>query len=107
MAYQKQTWANGQGPPFVGASALQHIEDGLEAAAAVADNALAAAGTGATPTGAVIAVYKPAGGSWPARPSASSSVTYLWVGDDPSPPIVTSGTGGMRSGIDLRAVTVS
>jgi len=58
------------------------------------------------PAGTVLAVTR-VSGSWPARPTARADVTCWWIGADPSPAIVTSGTGGMRSGIDIRAITVA
>ena len=43
--------------------------------------------------------------TWPARPSARTDLVFIWKGADPSPAIVTSGTGGMLDGVDSRFVT--
>jgi hypothetical protein len=56
------------------------------------------------PSGTTLTVFK-TGSSWPARPTARADITVQWVGADPSPAIVTSGTGGMLSGSDLRWAT--
>jgi len=45
------------------------------------------------------------GSTWPARPTARTDVTVQWKGADPSPAIVSSGTGGMIDGVDIRLVT--
>ena len=45
------------------------------------------------------------GGTWPARPTSRSDIIVQWKGADPSPAIVSSGTGGMRDNIDIRLVT--
>lgn len=62
-------------------------------------------GGSAVTGGAVQFVRKVAGGTWAGRPTADAAVMVIWVGPDPSPPIVTTGTGGMRNGIDLRFIT--
>jgi len=43
------------------------------------------------------------GSTWPARPTSSASTVVFWVGADPSPPIVGSGTGGMYNN-DIRVL---
>lgn len=40
-------------------------------------------------------------GVWPPRPTDSAEVCVLWVGAAPFPPVVTEGTGGMLSGVDV------
>lgn len=57
-------------------------------------------------------VFKEAGGNWPGgtastwtRPTSLDTVSFELVGPDPSPGIVTSGTGGMRAGLDIRSRT--
>lgn len=61
--------------------------------------------------GAMIAVVK-TGGVWPGgtastgvRPTSRSDVVVAWIGADPSPAIVASGTGGMLDNVDLRFIT--
>ena len=44
------------------------------------------------------------GATWPARPTTSTSTVVFWVGADPSPPIVGSGTGGMYNN-DVRVIS--
>lgn len=44
-------------------------------------------------------------GVWGPRPTSDPNVLVIWVGPDPSPPIVSSGTGGMRNDRDTRFVT--
>ncbi|MGN7799046.1 hypothetical protein [Leifsonia sp. 22587] len=46
-------------------------------------------------------------GSWPARPSGRSDLVFLWVGPDPGPAIVTSGTAGMLADVDMRDVVAA
>jgi hypothetical protein len=66
--------------------------------------------TGASPTyanlpaGSTITVAK-SGGVWPARPTSRSDIIVQWKGPDPSPSIVSSGTGGMLDNVDMRFVT--
>lgn len=55
------------------------------------------------PAGSTITVIKTT--SWPARPTARADIIVAWKGPDPSPSVVSSGTGGMRDGIDYRLVT--
>jgi hypothetical protein len=54
--------------------------------------------------GLVIAVRK-SSGAWPARPTARPDIVVHWIGADPDPVIVTSGTGGALDGVDIRVVT--
>jgi len=71
------------------------------------DNRLAAkmdAGIAGLPAGSTLTVAK-SGGTWPARPTPRSDIIVWWKGADPSPAIVSSGTGGMRDNVDMRAVT--
>lgn len=84
-----------------------------------------AGGAGLMP-GAVITVFKdPATGFWPAsynsttgapvytagsasagvRPTSRADVMVIWKGPDPSPAVVSSGTGGMLTGSDERHIT--
>lgn len=56
------------------------------------------------PAGSTITVAKP-GSSWPARPTGRGDIVVQWKGPDPSPAIVSSGTGGMRDNVDIRFVT--
>lgn len=63
-------------------------------------------GGGGTPTGGgAVQFVRKTGSTWPARPTASTDVIVLWIGADPSPTIVASGTGGMLDNIDIRMVT--
>jgi len=43
------------------------------------------------------------GSTWPVRPTTNASTVVFWVGADPSPAIVSSGTGGMYNN-DVRVV---
>lgn len=56
------------------------------------------------PAGATLTVAK-AGGVWPARPTSRTDVIVQWKGPDPSPSIVSSGTGGMMNNVDIRMIT--
>ncbi len=56
------------------------------------------------PAGSTITVAK-SGGTWPARPTARTDIIVQWKGADPSPSIVSSGTGGMMDNVDIRFVT--
>lgn len=56
------------------------------------------------PAGSTLTVQK-SGGIWPARPTARTDVVVQWKGPDPSPAIVSSGTGGMLDNVDVRFVT--
>lgn len=55
------------------------------------------------PAGTTVTIVK--AGTWPARPTARTDIIVIWKGADPSPPIVSSGTGGMLDGVDMRFVT--
>ena len=55
------------------------------------------------PAGTTITVFK-SGGVWPARPTARTDIVVRWRGADPSPPIVSSGTGGMLDNVDERQI---
>ena len=57
----------------------------------------------ALPAGATLTVIK--SGTWPARPTSRSDIIVQWKGADPSPTIVSSGTGGMLDNVDIRLVT--
>jgi hypothetical protein len=54
------------------------------------------------PAGTTLTVIK--NGSWPARPTARTDIVVRWRGADPSPPIVSSGTGGMLDNVDERQI---
>ena len=56
------------------------------------------------PTGTTLTVAK-AAGVWPARPTSRTDVIVQWKGPDPSPSIVSSGTGGMMDNVDIRMIT--
>lgn len=56
------------------------------------------------PAGSVIAVVK-SGGVWPNRPTTRTDVVCQWIGQDPSPSVVTSpAVNGMYNG-DMRVIT--
>ena len=56
------------------------------------------------PSGSTLTVSK-SGSTWPARPTSRADVVVHWKGPDPSPSIVSSGTGGMLDNVDIRYVT--
>lgn len=56
------------------------------------------------PSGTTLTVLK-SGSTWPARPTARPDIVVAWKGPDPSPDIITSGTGGMLDNVDYRLVT--
>lgn len=56
------------------------------------------------PAAVTLTVVKSAG-VWPARPTARTDIVVQWKGPDPSPAIVSSGTGGMLNNVDIRFVT--
>lgn len=92
MAYAKQTWADEPATTTpVSAARLNYMEAGIEAA-------------NDYKPGDTLTVQK-AGGVWPSRPTSRSDVTVQWKGPDPSPTIVSSGTGGMLNNVDVRLVT--
>lgn len=55
------------------------------------------------PAGTTLTVRK-SGGTWPARPTSRTDITVIWVGADPSPSIVASGTTGMIDNVDERKI---
>lgn len=55
------------------------------------------------PAGSNITVFKTAG-VWPARPTSRTDIVVIWNGLDPSPSIVSSGTGGMMDNVDKREI---
>lgn len=55
------------------------------------------------PAGSTLTVFK-SGGTWPARPTARTDIIVRWRGADPSPAIVSSGTGGMLDNVDERQI---
>jgi len=57
------------------------------------------------PSGSTLTVLKDTVTGWPARPTARADVIVAWKGADPSPSIVSSGTGGMLNNVDYRLVT--
>lgn len=56
------------------------------------------------PAGTTLTVIK-SGGTWPARPTSRADIIVQWKGPDPSPAIVSSGTGGMLDNVDMRFIT--
>lgn len=71
-------------------------------------NATQTAGSSPTyanlPAGTTLTVLK-SGSTWPARPTARTDIIVQWKGADPSPAIISSGTGGMLDNVDMRFVT--
>lgn len=57
------------------------------------------------PAGTTLTVLKDGTTGWPARPTARTDIVVAWKGADPSPSVVSSGTGGMLNNIDYRLVT--
>lgn len=53
------------------------------------------------PAGSTVVVRK-SGASWPARPTSRSDIIVFWVGADPDPAIISSGTGGALNNVDIR-----
>lgn len=47
-------------------------------------------------------IVRKVNGVWPARPTSRADVVVTWVGADPDPAIVSSGTGGALNNVDLR-----
>lgn len=76
---------------------------GLDAALAALTSGKMDAGIAGLPAGSTLTVTY--AGSWPARPTSRADIVVIWKGPDPSPAIVSSGTGGMRDGIDVRFIT--
>ena len=56
------------------------------------------------PAWTTLTVFK-SGSNWPARPTSRADIVVQWRGPDPSPSIVSSGTGGMLDNVDIRLVT--
>lgn len=56
------------------------------------------------PAGTTITVVKTVG-VWPSRPTSRADIIVQWKGPDPSPAIVSSGTGGMLDDVDIRLIT--
>jgi hypothetical protein len=71
------------------------------AAAVAAGNAAITAAR--LPAGSKMTVRK-SGGVWGPRPTTRTDIIVEWIGTNPSPPIVTTGTGGMYAG-DQRGIT--
>lgn len=93
MDYTKQLWTDAPATTTpISAARLNYMEEGIRAANDYMPYA-------------TITVQKNTNGTWPARPTARADVTVAWKGPDPSPAVVSSGTGGMRDGIDYRLVT--
>jgi hypothetical protein len=165
MAYIPEGWADGiAGGTPLQAARLVYMENGIQAAAATADNAQSTASIANTavanalsvanaaqstananasaittkadttyvdtqdnalggritvlearplttptldnlPAGTTITVAKDATTGWPARPTSRTDIVVAWKGQDPSPAIVSSGTGGMLNNVDIRFVT--
>lgn len=63
-----------------------------------------ASGVAGLPAGTTLTVTK-SGSTWPARPTSRADIVVAWKGADPSPAIVSSGTGGMLDNVDYRLVT--
>lgn len=57
---------------------------------------------GRIPVSVMLSVKK-SGSTWPNRPTSDPAVVVQWIGADPSPSIVTTGTAGMYEG-DLRQI---
>lgn len=56
------------------------------------------------PAGTTLTILKTSG-TWPARPTSRTDIVVQWKGPDPSPAIVSSGTGGMLDNVDIRIIT--
>lgn len=56
------------------------------------------------PASTTLTVLK-SGGTWPARPTSRTDIVVQWKGPDPSPVIVSTGTGGMIDDVDIRLIT--
>lgn len=66
----------------------------------VSDLEAGGGGGGGGGTGNVDFIRK-VGANWPARKNNSSTTLFVWIGPAPAPPIVSSGTGGMRNNLDV------
>jgi hypothetical protein len=79
------------------------------AASAAAAAAAVAGGGGAggftwanAPANALGIVIKNEGaGTWPARPSARTDISFMFLGTSPGPAVITSGTAGYYAGVDV------
>lgn len=110
MSYTPQTWTDLSGLEITAAH-LNYIEAGI-------------AGAYDFQPGETFTILKdPVTGFWPSswsgrvpsysggavdsgvRPTARTDVYCHWQGPDPSPAVVSSGTGGMLTGVDSRYVT--
>jgi hypothetical protein len=49
-----------------------------------------------------ILVIAKSGSTWPTRPTSRTDIRVAWLGPDPAPNIVTSGTAGAINNLDLR-----
>lgn len=99
---QLQTWIDSV--HSYAASANTNSVNALGQAAALNTrvNALEAGGGGGGGGGVGnFDIIRKVGETWPARPSSSGTVKYAWVGPAPAPPIVASGTSGMRNNVDF------
>jgi hypothetical protein len=57
------------------------------------------------PAGITLTVQQNADGSWPARPTSRTDVVVQWKGTGVDPAIVSSGTGGAITDVDVRFIT--
>lgn len=131
MAYVKKTWADGSGGGTpLSATALNDWEDRIDTGISSVTGGTGAVSSVNGDTGAVVLTaadvgarpdsYTPgyadlpawttltvlkSGGTWPSRPTARTDIVVAWKGADPSPSIVSSGTGGMLNNVDYRLVT--
>jgi hypothetical protein len=102
-------WVGGDFAGYI--NSFKSVLDAALAAQAAAEAAAAAAaglgggGGSVGTTGGSVQYVRKSGSTWPARPTSDATVVVLWIGADPSPAIVTTGTSGMRDNIDLRFVT--
>lgn len=60
----------------------------------------AGSGSGEVFPGTLVVVRKN-GVNWPPRPTADANTVCAWLGASPAPPIVSSGTAGMRDNLDF------
>lgn len=87
-----------------------HIQDGvvaeqkLHSAVRTKLNTAAAPTYANLPAGTTLTVVK-AGSTWPARPTSRNDIVVIWKGPEPSPVIISSGTGGMLNNVDIRIIT--
>lgn len=99
MGFVPKVWKNNPvGETPVTAEEMNRIEAGINEAVnlpGLIDN---------LPAGSVITVRK-VNGAWPNRPTGRADITVHWIGPDPDPSIVTTGTSGALDGVDIRFVT--